>query len=467
MKNRKLLKIVFLLIIALVFIGPFLFITKFTFLSADDFCRSSASFENYFQNIFNWYKNHNGRYTNALLSYLPVYNLQIYRWILGSSILLLGITIFCFIKKVFEFFHLEKTSTTVFFIALVFYITAISQLPSIYEFFYWYAGTSAYMYSIILFLLFLIMLFNLELKNRPKMIIGSLIIILLNGNNEMLMGISNFLLIVILIKNYISNGKISKKILFFNIVSWVSSLVVIFSPGSINRQTYYPEGANFLYSLKSAVLSSGMFTLKSLIEFPYILLFIGLILFVIKTGKNNEAKNSINGNNPIVLFIISFIGLVSVFIIPYYATGILKVNDGRIGNIIHIIFWIILFINLINFSLYFQRWIPEYKRIIPNFFPHIFLMGFLLLILMTNINYKNIYEEISKGDFEKYKEDVKYRERLIENSEESKIVLKRISGTKTIQHYDITKDSTDWVNSCYMNMINNKYDKNFKSIVIE
>jgi hypothetical protein len=94
-------------------------------------------------------------------------------------------------------------------------------------------------------------------------------------------------------------------------------------------------------------------------------------------------------------------------------------------------------------------------------------MGFLLLILMTNINYKNIYEEISKGDFEKYKEDVKYRERLIENSEESKIVLKRISGTKTIQHYDITKDSTDWVNSCYMNMINNKYDKNFKSIVIE
>lgn len=467
MKNRKLLKIVFLLIIALVFLGPFLFITKFTFLSADDFCRSSASFENYFQNIFNWYKNHNGRYTNALLSYLPVYNLQIYRWILGCSIFFLGITIFCFIKKVFEFFHLEKKTTNVFFIALVFYITAISQLPSIYEFFYWYAGTTAYMYSIILFLLFLIMLFNFELGKKPNIIFGSLIILLLNGNNEMLMGISNFLLIVILVKNFISNWKISKKILLLNIVSWVSSLVVIISPGSINRQTQYPEGANFFYSLKSAVLSSGIFTIKSLVELPYIFLFIWLILFVIKAGKDNEAKNSINVHNPIVLFIISFIGLVSVFFIPYYATGILKVNEGRIGNMIHIIFWIILFINLINYSLYFKRLIPRSKIIIPNFFSHVFLMGFLVLILINNINYKNIYEEISKGDFEKYEKDVKYRERLLQNSKRNKIVLKRISGTKTIQHYDITKDSTDWVNSCYKNMINHKYDKNFKSIIIE
>jgi len=467
MKNQKVIKTVFLLIIALVFIGPFLFITKYTFLSADDFCRASASFENYFQNVYNWYFNHNGRYTNALLGNLPVYNLQIYRWILGFSIFLLGLTIYFFIKKVFEFYNLKKTRINLIFIALVFYIAVISQLTSVYEFFYWYAGTTAYMYSIILFLLFLILLFNLQIKNSPKIIIGSLIILLLNGNNEMLMGISNLLLIVILIKNYINKGKISKKILFLNIVSWVSSLAVIFSPGSINRQTHYPEGANFLFSLKSSVLSSGMFTLKSLVEFPFILLIIGLILFFIKTKNNNEVKNPINTYHPIVLFIVSFIGLVSVFFIPYYATGILKLNEGRIGNMIHIIFWIILFINLINFSLYFQRLKPASKSIIPNFFPHLCLIGFFILIFFNNINYKNIYGELSKGDFEKYERDMETREDLLQNSNISEIVLKRISGTKTLTHYDITKDSSEWINSCYMNMINHKYEKNFKSIVIE
>ena len=156
MKIQSLFYISISVILALVFIIPFLYITKYTFLSADDICRAPASFHNYFINVFNWYINHNGRFTNAILSYLPVYNLQIYRWVLGCSIMLLGITIFYFIKKVFEFFNFEESIYKTIFITLIFYITIISQIPSVNQFFYWYAGTTAYLYSIILFILFLI-----------------------------------------------------------------------------------------------------------------------------------------------------------------------------------------------------------------------------------------------------------------------------------------------------------------------
>lgn len=466
MKTKRILQISCAIILILLFIFPVLYPINFTFLAADDYCRASANFGQYFDNINSWFLRHNGRYTNAFLSYLPIYDLKAYRLFLLLSIILLLITLFYFIKKIFYFFKLKTSNIEILLTTIIFFITIFNQLPSVYEFFYWLAATTVYLYSVILLLLFLMLIINL-FQSNVKIWKAAIIIVLLNGNSEMLIGLSNYLLLFTLVYIFKTTNSINKKVLFLNFVGWVSTLIVIFSPGSISRQSHYSEGGNIFGSAISAILSAGMFILKGLIEFPYLILYLGFALFIFHSIRKNE-KKSIKYINPLKFIIISFIGVASVFFVPYFATGYLKVNYGRIGNLIHIVTLIFLFLNLINFSFFLKSKL-KYQRIIvktDRIFP-VFIMMFLFIIMFNSSNYSILLKEIGNNDFEKYAELKEKRKILIQNSNSSEISLERISGTKTLGSFDITENPHNWINSCYTQMINNLYDLNIESIVIE
>jgi len=465
-KNQKLYYWFFSIIAILIFILPFFYIINYTHLAADDFCRVPADFDDYFKNVAFWFMNLTGRYTNGVISYLPLYNLEINRLVLKILFVGLGVISYFFIKKTFDYFQIAIAKSKCLFITVLFFIALISQLPSVYEFFYWYAATTAYLISVIFFLLFLIMIFNSNYRKPYQVFIICLLVISLNGNNEMLIPITNLILFGFLLEKIIFQKKINLKYLFINIVSWLSSLAVIFAPGNSNRQTYYAEGGDLLNSLKSSVLSSGMFTLKSLIEFPYFLLYIGLFLFVFDEIRKQRIR-TYKCIHPLFLFGISLTLLASVIFVPYYATGYVKINEGRIGNMIHIVFLILLFINLLNTSIFFNRRMIIKKVEIFRKISIILFIFFFLLIPFNNKNYSDLYSDFINGNFVKYDLDIQKREEKLKFSNLDEIKLERIKGSRTIKHLEITKNPNEWENQCFAAFINKKYNLNIRSITVE
>lgn len=464
MGSQKQFYNLFSVLVSLIFIAPFVYIIRYANLSADDFCRATPVVGKYWKNIIEWYLHHNGRYTNAFFSFLPVYDSQIYKLVLTLSSVLLGIAICFFVRKTFKYYNLQISWTDVFFITVLFYIGLIICLPSPYEFFYWYAGTSAYMYSLILLLFLLGILFNSKMKYTHNIFFACLLIVLINGNNEILIPLINFILLLKLVKTSVEyKKKLNYKYLLFNAVSWISSLVVIFSPGSTNRQSSYPDGGDVLFSIKAAVLSSGMFTLKKMLEFPNVILYLGLFIFFLQI--KNKALKSLT-INPLLLAAVSFIGLSSVFFVPYYATGYLNVNQGRIGNMIQGVFWILLFINIVNISLYVKRFIFK-KASVYNYLPLVIIVIFLIHIGFLNQNFNNLLSDFKNADFKRYERDMVERETNIKEAEEQCLKVHKISGTLIMKYSDISTKGNDWTNRCYTSSMNIIFNKEFEQIVIE
>lgn len=453
----------FSVLITFIFIVPFIYITRFAHLAADDYCRANTELGKYGVNIYEWYLHHNGRFTNAFLSFLPVYNSGVYKLVLMFSFILLGLAILFFVKNVFNHFNFVEDWSEVYFITALFYIGIIICLPSPYEFFYWYAGTSAYMYSIILFLFLTGLLFRSNRENSKNILLAGLLIVLIIGNNEMLIPIINFLLLTLLIITLMGDKlKLKFKILILNLLGWISSLIVIFSPGSTKRQGLYSEAGDILFSINSAILSSGMFTLKKLFEFPNVILYIGLTLVFLQLKSKEGAKSLIF--NPIHLAVVSFISLGLIFFVPFYATSHLNVNSGRIGNMIQVVFWIILVINLINLSSYAKG--KFFKKIfVPAYLPMGIIIVFVIFAAFSNKNYQGLISDFKNDEFQRFEKLMTDRENKIKNAKGPYLEIQEISGTQIMKHYGISTDRNYWVNRCFTNAMNFMYDKEFEQII--
>ncbi len=446
-----------------VFLVPVLYITQYTQLFADDWCRTTTNVQKFIPNIILWFEALSGRYINAIFSYLPVYNLLVNRFILGISVIFLGFVLYYFINKIFLYYGSKTGRSQKIFLTVLFYVTIIGQLPSLFEFFYWYAATTVYLYSVIFFLLFLGLLFDLEKEQNVNLWLGSLIIVLLNGNNEMFLGITNFLLLVLSAKYYFDQKKSARKVSILFLVSLVSSLFVVLAPGSRNRQSYFPEGGDFFSSIISSVLSAGMFSLKSMVEFPYLLFFIGLFLFVL--SLKNEKKGT-TFYNPIAFAVISFIAVVSIFFVTYYAVGYVKTYEGRIGNLIHIIFLIFLFVNLFNLAVWLREKVIWKLDVAPPISRGIFII-YIAALFGYNSNFRDIWLDITGGGLEEFSLAMEERSQLLKQNKSKRMELPGIKGTRVLEFQDITKDAEDWRNKCYRKMINDEYGYDLKKVKIK
>lgn len=439
--------------LTVVFILPVLYITRFTFPAADDFCRTALSSDQYFYQLEYWYSNLTGRYTNFFFSYLPVYGLNIYRTVLSFLFCSLGVALFYFIKVLWSYFKLKCDNSTIAFVSVLLYVTLISQLPTLYEFFYWYAASTVYLLSIVFFLLFLIMVIRVS-KGKPfHYLLFYSLILLMNGNNEMLILISNFILIVILVKNYFYKKVNHFYLVGGNIVGFLSALIVILSPGNSNRQSFYPEAGQIFFSLKSAIFSAGMFSIKSILELPYLFFYIGLLILIFQFCRQKQIKIS-EAFNPLVLGIISFTALVSVFVVPYYATGGLNVNSGRIGNMIHAVFLIILCVNIFNFSIYLREQNVLISALLLKKSAVVLLSSYLLLTFLMNENYLGLKKDFREEKLWKYDSAMMVRLEKETNCDFPGVV-EEIPKTQTLPYWRISSDETHWTNICFKEYLAN------------
>lgn len=453
-----------LLLVFLLFIFPFFLVFDYIFPQADDFCRAFLKSDQYFSNVIHWYRSHNGRYTNSFLSLLPVYNLGLYRFVCLTSFILYIYIQFYFVRKLLVLYNLKSSFFSITFIGFLFIIINLTTLPSIYQMFYWYASLNVYLYSYLLFLLFL-RYYILEFSEPKYFFLLSILIFFIIGNSEMLIGALNFLLLFKLILSSIRKKTFDKRSLWLMLFSIICSMVVVLSPATQGKLSSYSGSGDLLHSMIYSILSTGSFIIRNTFRWPHILIYLGLFLiFIILHSKNKSTR--IKNFNPFILAIVSFFLLSSIVFVPYYTMGIPNLTVSRIGNLLFSVFQVIMFLNLLNLGsfvstrLTYSKYLPFLKGM-----AGISILSFLGLSISDNSNYSDLYSDIFDSKLLQYKNEVESRYELLNNTESNDIELPPVRNyPSTFRKFEIKLDSNQWENRCYTKMINEMYTKQIRSI---
>lgn len=461
MKTIKRPYLILSIIIALIFIFPFLYIIRYTQYSTDDFCRlNSLSLIEYFEVLKLWYLEHNGRFINAIIASIPIKSLFIYRLLLGISFILFGIALYIFFKRLCELFKLPVTGNEILFISVLWFVVIIGFLPSLFEFFYWYAAVTVYLLGFIVFLFFLTSILKLYMQHQVRNIWMILLIIIIVGSNELLFGIINFLLGFLLLFDLFKSKRINYQLLLFNMVSWASSLFMVLSPGMSSRRVQFHYGGNLYGSFKVAIIYGAKYSFLFFTEVSYVLFSLLVFIIIYKSIKLNI---TIKPLQPVYLGIISYISIISLYFISFYATGLLS-NDGRIGNLIRLIMSVFFLLNTINMAIYLRQ-----KKPIPwlesKYIP-VLLTSFLLFFLFfTNANYIDLRKDFADKSFKRMEIELQNRITVFKNTDLEELSLKKIDGTRILKSGDKLMHM-EWVNSCYRDYINKKYDIHVREITL-
>ena len=257
----------FTLLILICFVLPFALVSKYVFPNTDDLCRAGIPIQEYFSSIKEWYLNHNGRFMNAVFTLPPVYKINVYRIIIASQFPIFGYVIYRFFDSVFKSYSIRINSKEVLFISSIFLILIIATVPTIFDFFYWYASVTVYLFSFYFLLIFLQNCLKIQLTGDANYNLLAVIILCMVGNNELLLGIVNFLLVSLLITKYLKTGKWHRSLILLNIISLGSAIAVILSPGTVSRRGQFDYGGNFFGSIKVALKYGVKFPLENLIRF--------------------------------------------------------------------------------------------------------------------------------------------------------------------------------------------------------
>lgn len=449
------------IILILLFIIPFLYISKYAVFVSDDLCRiNSLSLEEYFSTLKFWYLNQNGRFINAIITTIPIGSLFLYRLILSLSFVVLGLALFRFMLGIANFFRINYTKYQLLLLTVIWYIVIIGILPSLYEFFYWYAAVTVYLYGFSVFLLFVLVCMKLYKGGRVNPLYVIMLIIFINGTNELVVGIVNLLLLILLSIDYLKRRKINLRILLFNLISWICTAILVFSPGTSLRRNQFHYGGNLIGSMKVALIYGTKYIFLYLFEFPYILFY--LLIFVLSYRSINK-KFRLNSFPPLYLGIISFLCIISLFFINYYAIGLLSHHD-RIANIVRLVMMTFFLLNIVNLAVYLRRrkFVPQISN---RYIPPVIGLILLSILFFQNKNYVDLRLDFKDDNFNKFERALTVRENTLKSSSDTVVKLKRIEGTRILASGDKVMNFV-WVQRCYREYINEKYDKDIQEINI-
>lgn len=439
-----------ILALSIVIILPFIVISFFSYPSADDYCRILPEGASYFKRVIAWYNNHNGRFSNAILGYLQVYNPIIY-WIFPIlSMLSVWGGLHYFFKELFKAFKLEIKQIKI--VSISFFAFFMLTIPHHSELFYWYATATAYGLSF--GILLLLMGLFLKLIHRASwtisFLIGSLIFIV-NGNHEMIMMACNLLSGLLLLYALLKKDKtLIFQALTILAFSFGSSLMVILSPGSLHRQDLEDTNQrSIVEALMLAISFGGTKIYQFIVSVPKITFILCFSVLLLKLNQKNKADKAQTINSTI-LFIISALFLIGIALVPCYALGERFTNSRRIINLYQLLIAVVFVINWINF-IYRSSLIEKLNS------KHIFPIAFALFAcfsLFRNPSYTNVIADLVQGKALAYRTSLTNRELLVQKTDQEHLIVPHNPKAITISKLELKPFPKHWVNSCYRDMLN-------------
>ncbi len=464
--EMKTFKTLFLVVLLGSVVIPFLYAFKYVGLYADDYGRALWEFKNIGINISNWYLTHNGRIMNAIFSCLPVYKTPWLHSILILNFILNFFVLHIVIHRLLKVIGLYIFGIDKLIITSIIFVLQICALPLIFEYYYWYAGVTAYSLSFLSLLLCLFFVLGI-LNNNKKSITGAIFFgILCAGNNEILILLLNYLVLILVVFSFLKRKDILMKALILQFCILVISGVVVFSPGSLHRQNSFESGGNILGSLVQSLISSFSLLVNEFKILNSVLGIVTLLLIAVYLVKRSADLNKLKYLNPIVLSIISLIGIFLLLYVPTYATGGLNYNKGRIANMIQIVLLIVMLINIVNATIFISIERRYSLKINQNRLFTTMLL-FSLATAYTSENIQNLFVDYNEGNFKKLTMNRNNRIKLITDSNLINISVPAYNGNLTFQFEDMSSDPNHWYNIDFVNFMNQKYNLEIETVRVK
>lgn len=395
-----------------VFILPFIIFSFWNFPSADDYMilvkRGQLSFWQLQSSV---YQNWTGRYFATLISSIFSYSGFLYSHYYLHAILLLAFTVFswlyCLIQVNKHLLSARLSLSTLTVLSLLLLILEINIIPEPVTAFYWFSSAVTYQLPLIILIFLAGIIIKILFTATNKIyyfITASLLVIMLNGCNEM---ISLFVLInsTCLLGYYLfTDKKIPFLITGLYLLNIVSASFLLFSPGILHRSSILGErlfiSAIGIAFIKFIVLN--WFFLKEPLWW-FSIFFVTLFF-----SKNKRIVDQIFKNvkiSPALLLSLYFISGLFIYIPVLYVTnGSLPL---RAENIICFLYSLMLLF-IISIC------IPG--KINNTSVFTLYHYGYLLfsILIFSTANMKKVTDSLLSGYF--YKQVMKERLMLLENA---------------------------------------------------
>jgi hypothetical protein len=352
-----------------IYIGIFTFLLLIFFLSpisGDDWGNYLEGVQGFYHMIsqavgmwFTW----EGRFISRVLINILTYNKWL--WNIVNACAIVGII--SYVNKIVNFKHKKFMLLLTFMVILFMNIFTFSQTVT------WLAGNITYLFVIPLLLMYLYIIYN-EKYNK----FTNVLLVILNIIIPMFVEHMAILLILLniyfVVKDYLKNKKINKRLIIYSIISILSFASMYFSPGNRIR-----SGMENLEFNELSLFGKIMYNIPNLVFHTYKINYFLILLLVI--GNIILIKKNINNSLlRIVLYLIELISLVFpvLYILEYLNINIISISDS---NIYVIIYFTIL--TIINFLLLIKN-----KKELPILFYSMGIISNLVMLMSPTWGYR-------------------------------------------------------------------------------
>jgi hypothetical protein len=322
--NNKIYTGIFLFLLLIFFLSP---------ISGDDwgnYLEGAQGIYHMFSQAVGMWFTWEGRLISRVLINILTYNKWLWNIVNAATI----VGMIYYVNKIVNFKHKKLMILLTFITILFMNIFTFSQTVT------WLAGNITYLFVIPLLLIYIYIIYNGKYNKFTNilLVILNIIIPMFIEHMAILLILLNVYFIV---KDYIKNKTINKKLILFLIISIISFLSMYLSPG--NRIRSSMENLEFN---KLSLFGKIMYNIPNLIFYTYrinyfliILLVIGNFILIKKHIKNKLIR--------IILYLIELISLVftCVYLLNSFNINTISISDNNIFVIIYFI--VLTIINLL------------------------------------------------------------------------------------------------------------------------
>lgn len=443
---------------------PYLWISQYTVLSSDDYCRVGIqSFSQYWHNLSQAYLTHNGRYFNLALVFIPLwYDKDVY----GLIPIMTALAFICSFHNMLKTISRDVRSIHSWLVSVMFALSLFSFSYRLSSNLYWFASVSAYIFPMIA----LLMLFSLLVRSIKNTIsqsisrcLGIMILeFIIIGSHEVFMIVTcGLALIYLLCAVFVQNAR--RHFAWLNIF-WTlfCTLLVIFSPGTAARKTHFDNNFNLGYALRKSIIDVIDFIQYNIEHRSWILaVCVFLSLFLARHYKSTVviSKNKMQSLGLKVILALSIIiasALIPIFVYNF-STDNFSINYAdRHNNMILNLFFLGSFISSCIFFSIIPR---EWSGLLSRWKPVMLVILFMLSLngIVRSYNFRMVWKDLASDRAVLYhKQHYKRLSYIRSHADTEGTVIrvpKIIHSPESLMISDLSDDPKDFKNSCLADRI--------------
>ncbi|QNF31641.1 hypothetical protein HUW51_02460 [Adhaeribacter swui] len=426
---------------------PFLILSFYSQPFADDFWLTSLAKEKgIWQAQLEIRKTWSGRYFAMFLGSVNplVYNsLTGYKLLPFLLILFTLAALYFLISRIIPGTSLKKKI----FFALLLQVLYLGFMPAIASGYYWMSSALNYQTALICLLLLAAGLINYQQKRnfwqQTNYIIGlSFLIFAGVGCNELSMVFILEGLLTLLLVDYWRYKRVNKLLLYYLLLAFSCSLLVIFSYGNLARLQTHPNHSNLMYSFTYAVAVTVNNTSNYLTLSPILLL---TVLFVPVSHKFFKNRKFLKIPHPVVTTALLYLLIFQCFFVIYWNRGMHAPIWTQ--NFIYFIFLIGWFANVALIVKYYQNTLENYLPQLPVYAQTLLVAAcFLLIFHNKQSNVRTAYIDWLSGEAAAYDQELKSRDNFLKNSRCSLCQIKDLTHQPKSIYFRQEPEISEWEN---------------------